>query len=278
MSKLDGDYPRPVGPKLPESSLLPADVLLSRGSSGVSDCIVASDGASYSHAALWTGTAVVEATLKGIGEGAPAEGRDVYRFHDQAGAALDQAAAARIVAHARQGIGGPYATSELMLLGMMFTLGLSPRRSLVHLAFDALGERAQYLEAWLQGLGPSSKPLVCTELVSAAFYEASPDRAYALRIMPLDARPLPPGAIRDRGFSFDDEASPPEQARAIETLRAACCGMLQVDTARDAPTERKLLWGSIALEAGNTRRLGVVTPGDLQFSPSLRFCGIVAGA
>lgn len=276
MSELSRDYPRPVGPKLPPRSLRPADVLLSRGASGISDCIVAADGASYSHAALWTGESVVEATLSGIGEGASAEGRDVYRFYDQAGAALDQATATRIVAHARRGIGGPYATSELLLLGTMFALGLSLRRSLVHLALDALGERGQYLEAWLQNLGPSSKPLVCTELVSAAFYEAAPDRAYALRVVPPDARPRPPSETRARRFSLEDETPPPEPTRAMETLRIACRGMLDVELAGDATTERKLLWGSVALEAGSARRVGVVTPGDLQFSPSLRFCGIVA--
>lgn len=276
MNKLREDYPRPVGPTLSLSSLQRADVLLSRGTNNISDCIVAADGGSYSHAALWTGDAVVEATLNGIGEGAPAEGRDVYRYHGEDGAPLEPAVAAQIAAYARRGVGGAYATHELLLLGTMFALGLSPRRSLVHAALDALGERGNRLEAWLRDLGPSRKPLICTELVSAAFYDASSDRAHALRIVPNDARPLPPGATRARSFGADDEDTlAPAQAQAIDDVRASCRGLLGLSITRDAPTERKVLWGSLALEAGNDRRLGAITPGDLQFSPSLRFCVIV---
>jgi hypothetical protein len=276
MSMLKEDYPRPTGPTLAQSSLQCADVLLSRGTNNIADCIVAADGGSYSHAALWTGETVVEATLDGIREGAPPAGRDVYRYRGEDGAPLDPVIAAQIAAHARRGVGGVYATHELLLLGTIVALGLSPRRSLVHVALDALGTRGHRLEAWLRDLDSSRKPLICTELVSAAFYDAPSDRAYALRIVPNGARPLPPAVTRSRSLrAGHEEALPPDQAQAIDDVRASCRALLDLSNARDSPTERKVLWGSLALEAGNDRRLGAVTPGDLQFSPSLRFCGMV---
>jgi hypothetical protein len=41
---------------------------------------------------------------------------------------------------------------------------------------------------------------------------------------------------------------------------------------------RKVFAGAIALEAGTGKRIGVVTPADLQFSPSLKFVGRITGS
>jgi len=47
---------------------------------------------------------------------------------------------------------------------------------------------------------------------------------------------------------------------------------LQNDLGNEAGT-RKLLAGEIARDAATNDPVGVVTPGDLEFSPSLRFVG-----
>lgn len=271
--------PRPEGVVLQVEELRPADVLLSRGTGLIPDCIVATDGGSYSHAALWTGESVLEAAQDGISEGASPADRDVYRFTSEV-QALSACVAERLVANARAFVGGEYALSELFLLGVLFGLGFAPRRSFVHRALDALGGvRAERLEAWLAGLTPGCVPMLCTELVSGAYYSVCADHRFALRILPRGALA---GVNRERERFQMASLHDGVETTLPEELGERCYALVHAAMRRrhiEEPelSERKLWWGTLAVEAGTEHRLGVVTPGDLQFSPNLRFCGRVAG-
>ncbi|HEX6240013.1 MAG TPA: hypothetical protein VFZ61_03940 [Polyangiales bacterium] len=270
------DFPRPLGPTLQSGDLCAADVLLSRGHGPLSDCIVAADGGSYSHAALWSGSGVIEAREDGVRE-RPLDGeRDAYRFHAD-GRTLDAGTAARVIAFARGKVGGGYAFHELYLLGALFALGVTPGRSLARMMLDALGGgNADRLESWLNALEGRRAPVICTELVALAFYEASPDRVRALRVLPVSARPQAPGSPSERSWS-----AAPEVDAEMLSFQARCRTLIS-----SRPTavpdqferQRKLAWGSVALQAHSDRRLSVVTPADLQFSPSLKFMGRAAAS
>src|SRR6478609_5162278 len=110
------DYPRPTGASFQANQLQPGDILLSRGDSKISDQIVAADRGSYSHCALWSGSGIIEATLKGgIEEHAPTGERDVYRYRS-----LSSIDASRVVQNARQQVNEAYAVAEIHLLAVVF--------------------------------------------------------------------------------------------------------------------------------------------------------------
>lgn len=268
------DYPRPQGPLLQTHALRPADVLLSRGEGDISDAIVASDGGSYSHAALWSGSSIIEARLDGVRERAWVGERDVYRYMVD-GQPLGAEVAQRIVDIARAKVGREYATHELYLLGALFTLGLTPRRSLLGRTIAALGgSKAERLEQWLDSLPSDVEPLYCTELVAGSYYHALEDRSLALRIVPIAQRPRED--VRTRG---PDDLLSAEELELLQATQKRCRElMMATETSPPTPTTRarKLLWGTLAIEIGSQTKLGVVTPADLQFSPSLTFCGRVA--
>jgi hypothetical protein len=292
--ELGEDYPRPPGPRLHPAALEPADVLLSRGVGDLADCIAASDGGCYSHAALWSGEAVIEARLDGVRERALLEERDVYRYR-HANSGLSEAQATAVVARARSRLGGEYATHELLLLGALFALGLFPRRSLLQRALDALGSTSAHrLEQLLEGIGSRGTAVVCTELVALAFYEADPAHELALQVLPIAERPPAPSAAQRSLSGVVDAATRtpgflPSEAEVLQlnALRRQClrlcAGALEGPTlTRTAQVEpeaaaasRGPLWGSIAREVHSGTPLGIVTPADLQFSPSLRFVGRV---
>lgn len=237
--------PRPCGDELAERDLLPADVLLSRGSSAISDAIVAADGGSYSHAALWSGAGVIEATLEGAHERPLTFERDVYRYRHGA-ERLPPSVADAIVSTARRQLELPYAESELVLLGLLYLHGHMPKRSLLNLGLSLIGrDAAEDLEDWLalQLDGRSSR--VCSELVALSYYRACRSRRYALRILPRAERPV----------------------------SAACTSSADQSQSASKPQERKLLAGNVAVSATTHRPVPVVTPADLQFSPSLQYVG-----
>lgn len=100
---------------LTESDLQPGDVLLSLGKGDLSDAIRGLDGGSYSHAAIWSGTDVIEATLPAVHAIPLSESRgkaryiDVYRHKEGA------ARSAQVVASAQEYLGRAYAESDLLL-------------------------------------------------------------------------------------------------------------------------------------------------------------------
>lgn len=271
-----GEYPRPPQIALSRDALQPADVLLSRGSTQIADAIVRSDGASYSHAALWTGGSVVEAVLEGIFERGVLFTRDVYRYQDANGLSLPTHVAQAAVAFARAQVGLPYANGELLLLGALYTRGIRPQRPLLDAALELLGgATAGRLADWLESVRPRREPMICSELVARAFYEADASRAYALRVVP----PLQRGT-RTRGDSLFDGA--PAWANAAgepvpQQLGASCRRLLGARPVAYVAEQRdrKILSGAVAFLVDAETRLGHVTPGDIQFSPSLRYLGTI---
>lgn len=282
-------YPRPTKPRIEASELKPGDILLSRGDTQISNAIVGGDGGSYSHAALWSGTGVIECVLKGTSEHALDGDRDVYR-HPQ----LTPTAADAIVCFGRDQLGEQYAYTELMMLGMLFAVGINPSRSIVDLALHLLGGgRAENLQRFFDDLASGRAPRVCTELVALAYFRVEFPK-FALRVTPKAARPKV-AAVKTQGllvkpaaFHVDTSVEAAASLEALTDLRASCHQLFvksqllppleaappaNQGTIETALEPKKLLSGSVALDAVGGHRLGVVTPGDLQFSPSLQFVG-----
>jgi hypothetical protein len=262
--------------------LQPADVLFSRGTSAIADAVVASDGASYSHVALWTGESVVEAVLEGIFERDLQFTRDVYRHRGDQHGPLPREITERATAFARQQVGLPYAYSEIYLLGMLYTHGIHPERSVLEAALELLGgSSARTLSAWLEKVRPTREPMVCSELVARAFYEAEASHQYSLSVLARSERPTAlPQRVRARSL-LEDVAHLPwapgdVDIEQLAALSANCSSLLaQPQPGVEPGRERKLLYGTVAHRAGSGRGLGHVTPGDLQFSPSLAYVGTV---
>jgi hypothetical protein len=103
-------------------ALQPGDVMLSRGDSGIAAGIVELDGGRYSHAALWTGTTLLESTLPTVRESELRDANkhalfiDVYRHRE---ASLPKL---QLVAHARQWLGAPYGTLNLGLTTLIIAM------------------------------------------------------------------------------------------------------------------------------------------------------------
>jgi len=266
--------------------LKPGDVLLVRGHGIVSGLIAKSDGGRYSHGALWSGVGVIQATSKGITHEPFETGEfDVYRHRE-----LDEAGAAEVVAFAKSQVSGSYAYGELVLLGLLFSCGLRVKGALLNRLLDAIGgSKAAQLEAWLQEHS-QQRIRVCTELVAASFFHTTKQR-FALRIWRFSKRPAPPPVDARGGAAAADDptAEPP-----LESLTEASRGCLELlvrgglasatngrgtglvlpaQAPAAATKTRKVFADPIAFDASTGEKLGVVTPADLQFSPSLEFVG-----
>lgn len=263
---------------------------MSVGTTRIAATILAVDRGSYSHAALWSGDGVIESVLRGVNVNAPVGDRDVYRYRGP-NAPLPNDVAERIVQTAQRHDGLEYAFTELYLLGVLFALGLRPDRSLVGLVLEAVaGEHANALEDWLSKATGECVPRVCTELVAYAYYAADDWHSYAFRLAPrsqrpapaLGAPPPPPGLgvgspiVLGEGAPSAVSATSAATADDLETVAGRLTGMVldAVGRTNEAlPPERKALMGSVAFGSDDGRPFAVVTPSDLQFSPSLTFVG-----
>ncbi len=280
-TKAMADYPRPKGPALGPADLLPGDILLSRGDSHISDLIVEADHGSYSHGAVWSGSSVIESTLKGgVAEQAPSGNRDVYRFigaNRDTPAFLGDEERQKIVLAARKHVGNRYDTAEIHLLAVVFNkwwLTERPRRSLAASVLEALGGGgAERLRSWLQGVYGRSAPRICTELVALAYFESG----HGLRVLPLAQRPAVPAASHQEPPTEPDVSAHAAHLNVSihQTLWANDVAVTAVAKALDVPVAdaKGILFGDLAYDSETGAPLGIVTPGDLQFSPSLRFVG-----
>ena len=283
------DEPAARASQLRLGDLLPADVLLSRGHGRIADMIVAADRAGYSHAALWSGTAVIEATGDGIAERPFVGTSDVYRYLRN-GRPLDEALRMRIVQTARGYLGAGYAHGELLLLGALVAFGWRPERPLLETALELLGgpeapQLALFFENRLASQG--RMPMICSELVARAFYEVDPTHAYALRVSTARARNnTAPRSSRAASsltarsasdvFAANDAGDAPDSAGYAQ-LERRCRELLASPSAvhTDSFTlgERKVLFGEVAIDAVTLRPLPAITPGDLEHSPDLVWLG-----
>jgi hypothetical protein len=280
-SDINDDYPRPPGDTLTRSDLEPGDILLSRGDSKISDQIVVADRGSYSHCALWSGRGIIEATLKGGIEEheRPSGERDVYRY-----SSLSRDDAERVVQNARNQVSAAYAVAEIHLLAIVFQKWWPfgrPRRSAADALLDIFGKGGDALRGWLQTAYAQKTPRVCSELVALAYFEAS----CPIRVRPLDERPprpLPTPAAQSNSVAAVRSADPKADAPNAPSLGSDELEILH-DQTRQAlqeasgvaagPELEGVFWGGVALDSNTNEVIGVVTPGDLQFSPSLQFRG-----
>jgi hypothetical protein len=260
------------GRELALNDLKKADVLLTRGKGPISDVIAWSDGSKYSHTTMWSGTGVIQASSAGITH-QPLEvvfedykSFDVYRNHD-----LPPEGAQEIVKLALEELEGSYAYVELVLLGVLFMPGFRVRGAWVNQALKAIGgSTATKLKDWLdENAGKNVR--VCSELVASSYYRAGKGHQFALRVYPAAERPKP-----------STQASSPNVVPAganLAEMEKSCKDLLDAAAARAIPNPngkepRGLFSGTIALTPDG-KEVGVVTPGDLQFSPSLQCIGTI---
>jgi len=258
--------------------LQPADILLSKAQGFVSELIAEADGGHYSHGALWSGMGIIQATGDGITHSEIHGTHTVYRYPK-----LPQDVAAKIVAITMEQVNGRYAYGELVMLGALFLSGIRVKGALLDRLLDAIGgPPAAKLKAWLdEHAGKGAR--VCTELVASAYYEAAPKGAYALKVRTraaAGARAIVRAAMaqRERGAPLVTSGIAPaaeEANRQQEAIDAAqCCIDLFVQSDPNLPDmPRKVLAGVIALDAETNDGIGVITPADLEFSPSLELVG-----
>jgi len=259
------------------AQLQPADILLSKGQGFVSDLIADADGGHYSHGALWSGSGVIQATSDGITHSDIHGTHTVYRYPQ-----LSQDAAKEIVAIAMEQVNGRYAYGELVMLGALFLSGIRVKGALLDRLLDAIGgPTAGKLKAWLdERAGKGAR--VCTELVASAYYEAV-DGKYALKVRTRAAagtsaivRAALPQRTRGAPVLTSGIAPAVEEAdRQQEANDAAqsCIDLFVRSDPNPPATTRKLLAGAIARDAVTNKEVGVVTPADLEFSPSLELVG-----
>lgn len=259
------------------SDLRPADVLLSRGEGVVSDLIAKNDGGKYSHGALWSGKGIVQATSAGITHTPLSGSHDVYRRHG-----LTEDGARQIVTLALAELEGRYAYGELVLLAVLFMSGIRVRGAWGSRALEAIGGRtASNLKKWLDEHA-GKKVRVCTELVASCFFRTA-DQKFALEILPAAERPAPETALSATtglpplGSDEDDTTRGGDDLLGAELAAAAqYCEELLKRLPSEDDQLRTMLGGAIALSADG-QRIGVVTPADLQFSPSLQLIGQIRG-
>lgn len=264
------------------SVLQPADILLSRGRSDISTAVCTLDGGQYSHAAVWSGSTVIESTTPRVVERSldqslakhPSLHLDVYR-HRGASCAHRE-----IVAAARHYVGRSYGYGDLALVGLLVATSkwLPGEPSQIAFLLGA-GQLHRYL-----GLDRESrdKLVTCVELVVRAFLKAGV--AFAIKIEAagrLDAPVIRSGVadlIRDakRGPATHAGAGPtwPElQAAAAEKYRE----LLDTD-----PRSRVLPGRVVDAARGDTAGVvqagpewspNLVTPRQLETSPDLQLIG-----
>jgi len=279
--------------RLTSHELRPGDIFLCRGSrrlgSPISDWICRLDGGPYSHAAIWDGGEVLEASAEG-GRVRSSDLAKLLREHEythvyrpvRAEMSLGDPGweAQPVIAEARSHLGSMYPYGELCLLGVLVGLGRTTGLPSAEQFLRAVGdELTRAVREW-RGAACVRPPVTCSSYVSSVFWEADPTpaRRYALDI-PFE----PSGAWRDC------EAEPGSRAdreRLLELERACREVFLPAELSAPHWLECELSHGRSGERAIGVRaRLaragdrelpaGGVTPRDLQRSPSLRQLGDV---
>ena len=257
------------------SELKPADILLSAGEGVISRVIMRCDGGSYSHAALWSGKGVIEATSNGVCETELYQAFDVYRA-----TSLDAGVAAKVVEAARASIGRRYAYTEMLLLGLLFSVSLRPSRPLFSEAVARLGSKAESLKRWLDKLqGSKAEPRVCSELVAASYATANAPLLILERAeRPQLAQSLGNSSSLEAATGSGKQLEDPAPSDELRELSRACRELFGVTPPSAIATGyegvRTLLGGNIGRNSQG-QPLSLVTPADLQFSKSLVLVGRV---
>ena len=285
----------PDPPPIRSDQLREGDVLLSYSKDGFGSPAYFArllDTGDYSHAAYWTGASVIEAVGSGVRE-IPLdqtlpkqEYLHAYRYVPSnavgRGSGFDPS---RVTKRARTFVGARYAPARLVTIGVLVGLGRASGVPAIRefLASDLRLELRREIEQIRNSGAPA--PMICSELVATAFFDATDDHAYALEVV------YDPSGF---GRFLSDDARSPEQRlredeiRALEDLRRLCAESLAIGEEQDveAPSiesspeprhDRFLGAAPVRATLGGSIKLTRVTPGDLQASCSLALVGHVVG-
>ena len=275
-------------PPIDKKDLRPGDVLLSFGDPGDwIDCLIAKlDDGIYSHAAVWDGTSVVEATLRGVlrttieDEETQAH-LDAYRWQPSPpdGHELgDGKYPYRPVTDEADKIaqsGTKYSYDKLMLAALVIGISKVPVDAKTRALVRTLANK---IAAWV--LAHEKQGMTCTEVVSTSFWDASADRCYAIDILVDGSRDFeaigavaagPRGPRAKRPLSGYER----DKRKCLELfLKAASSLQRDAFKAWAEAQAGALKFGPRAAQGGGPDvPLACVTPRDLQRSPDLKCIG-----
>jgi len=278
-------------PPISESDLLPGDVLLSYGGDAdLIDLVIRKlDDGIYSHAAVWDGKCVVEATLRGVRRSTLKEELtqqyvDVYRWQPTppAGHELgDKTYPYQPVTEEADRIadaGLPYSYKKILLAALVIGISkaqVDPEmRAVVRRVLDELA-------SWVLALEKDGKRgTTCTEVVSTTFWDAAADQRYAIDIIVDGSRDSEtirtvaegPGGPGAKPPVSEDERN---KQRCLELFLKAVPGVEREALLAWAAAHSSALTGGThrATRGGRKVPLSCVTPRDLQRSPNLKCVG-----
>lgn len=277
-----------VGPRessklkhLAQSDLRRGDILLSLGGSSISDVIHGLDGGWYSHAALWSGVDVIEATDPDVQrntlEHSIAAGRrylDVYRHRRATAAQCEQA-----VEKALHYVGRTYAWGDLLLGGVIVSSGsfLFRGRELDQRAWlRAMQALNQFLQLDVERAG---ELVTCVELVCRSYLAAGLSLEIDLQGLRCHTGVNVTSAIAELAKHRISAASKGGEDDVLETVREFRAKLLQLTGA--PPPMLMPSRGPMARGLGSAAVVGadwganLVTPRDLMQSPDLDLIGYV---
>jgi len=262
------------------AELRPGDVLLSLGRGDASTAIQLLDGGAASHAGLWSGETVIEATdprvvehsLEASLEGHPRLFVDVYRHARSA--EFGECA----VLAARRYVGRRYSFGDLALGGMLVATSswLPTSRAQIDFLFNAarIMEFLELDQIAAEGL------VTCVELVARAYFEA--DAPLLLRISGarhFHARALFAG-VREVASRMQFKAPPGSLEAEWEAVRQQFRAKYRELAGEEMLAATSKSFGSgtpsvgrQAVVAGIDWPPNLVTPRDLETSPTLTRLG-----
>ncbi len=258
--------------------LQPGDVLLSLGIGKTSTAIRMLAGGDYSHAALWSGERVIEATTPRVQEHTleeslknhPREYVDVFRYE-----AIPPGKAAVVVSTARESVDTAYSYGDLFLCAsLMAVASRMPRRGQIPFLKDA----CEFFHFMKLDRPPLGEHMTCTKLVVVAYNAAG----LALHIQPVpvdrvDVRSLVDAAgelARDsvsKDMALDGDQKEEWLAFQAE-LRIKCAQLGAEDDVLDSAEPKGPLrgWdGRTPVRAVGEWRSSLITPCNLAQSPDL---------
>ena len=174
--------------KISLKDLKKGDVLLCKGKGWLSDLIELFDGGTYSHAAIFDGKQVVQATLHGVVRESINSLKeelfvDVYRFDKDNHSLGDKGWPSEPVIKEADKIaseGLKYATDHLFLLAILALTRKIPlsdiEKKIVRVVLD------HATELLFKAMDKGKTPMVCSEVVYRSFKQAIPENKYKLEI------------------------------------------------------------------------------------------------
>jgi len=284
---------QPPHKEITRADLLPGDVLLSLGKKLESSLIRIFTGGAYSHSGIWDGDHSIDASDDGVKPRDLAyvldrqRYVDAYRWHSRPPEHELRAPDypdTPVIAYARQIVadGTAFATDELVMAA--FAIAVTRVQPTVALRLAARMVM-NHLEHWIHThITGKVRAMICTEVVCSAYWEASPDRRYAVNVRLAESRAAElvrmaeRRAPRQKFWNLDVEDTSPD---AYLDVRAECARLVLASVGpamkagiQASAARRPSLRSPVDAPAGGGLvPVGCVTPRDLQDSPSLRLLG-----